>query len=460
MEQYIELSQKQGLAQHMIQSMEILQMNALELESYLENLALENPVMELDERSREDIPAQQEKQEELQRKLDWLESTDLQNRVYYQQERGDDSPEDNWHDQNWAEESLSDYLLSQILLSGFSGQDRSILKFMILSLDERGYYPDELSVAAEAYHVDVPHIERLLKVIQSLNPAGIGARSLEECLLLQIERGGSTHKLTEAIIKNHLNDIARNHLPHIAKKLNASMEEVTLACEEIRRLQPKPGSAFYSRNYLQYITPDVIIVTLEGSFEILINEYKYPGFHISSYYQDMHRTIADKEAKAYLHEKIRQARWVSSCIEQRASTLARVMHELVQLQNDFFLRGTGYKRPMKLSDLADKLNLHESTVSRALHGKYLQCHWGIFPLNYFLTCAAGKAAGTTQEKTPEQVKALIQTIVDGEDKQNPYSDQAISEKLLQHDIHISRRTVNKYRGEMNLPDKNGRKIWG
>ena len=141
MEQYIELSQKQGLAQHMIQSMEILQMNALELESYLENLALENPVMELDERGREDLPAQQE---ELQRKLDWLESTDLQNRVYYQQERGDDSPEDNWHDQNWAEESLSDYLLSQILLSGFSGQDRSILKFMILSLDERGYYPDEL----------------------------------------------------------------------------------------------------------------------------------------------------------------------------------------------------------------------------------------------------------------------------------------------------------------------------
>ena len=459
MEQYIELSQKQGLAQHMIQSMEILQMNAPELESYLENLALENPVIELDERGREDLPKQQEKQEELQLKLDWLESTDLQNRVYYQQERSDDNPADNWHDQNWEEESLSDYLLSQILLSDFSPLDRSILKFMILSLDERGYYPDELSVAAETYHVDIPHIERLLQVIQSLNPAGIGARSLEECLLLQIERSGNTSKLAEAIIKNHLNDIAKHHLAQIAKKLHASTEETVLACEEIRKLSPKPGSSFYSRNYLHYITPDVIVVTLEGSFEILINEYRYSGFHISSYYENMHRTIPDKEAKSYLHEKLQQARWVSNCIEQRASTLARVMRELVQFQNDFFLRGTGYKRPMKLSCLADKLELHESTVSRALHGKYLQCHWGIFPLNYFLTSAAGKAAGTTQEKTPEQVKALIQTIVDGENKQKPYSDQAISERLLQYDIHISRRTVNKYRTEMNLPDKNGRKEW-
>ncbi len=235
MEQYIELSQKQGLAQHMIQSMEILQMNAPELESYLENLALENPVIELDERGREDLPKQQEKQEELQRKLDWLESTDLQNRVYYQQERSDDNPADNWHDQNWEEESLSDYLLSQILLSDFSPLDRSILKFMILSLDERGYYPDELSVAAETYHVDIPHIERLLQVIQSLNPAGIGARSLEESLLLQIERSGNSSKLAEAIIKNHLNDIAKHHLAQIARKLHASTEETVLACEEIGR---------------------------------------------------------------------------------------------------------------------------------------------------------------------------------------------------------------------------------
>lgn len=456
MEQYIELSQKQGLGQHMIQSMEILQMNAPELESYLENLALENPVIELEERSRDELP---KREEDLQRKLDWLESTDLQNRVYYQQERGSDNPENNWHDQNWEEESLSDYLLSQILLSDFSTLDRSILEFMILSLDERGYYPDELSVAAEKYHVETSYIERLLHIIQSLTPAGVGARSLEECLLLQMERSGKKDKLAESIVKNHLNDIAKNHLPHIAKKLNASMDDVSRACEQIRRLNPKPGSSFYCRNYLHYITPDVIVVTLERSFEILINEYKYPGFQISSYYQNMHRTIADKEAKAYLYEKIRQAKWVSGCIEQRASTLSRVMRELVQIQNGFFLRGAGYKCPMKLSDLADRLGLHESTVSRALHGKYLQCHWGIFPLNYFLTSAAGKASDTAQEKTPEQVKALIQTIVDGENKQKPYSDQAISERLQQYDIHISRRTVNKYRTEMNLPDKNGRKRW-
>lgn len=455
MEQNIELSQKQTLTQHMIQSMEILQMSAQELESYVETLALENPVIELEERQ----PQAPSTREDLQRKLDWLESTDQQNKVYYQQERSGSNLENNWHDRDWAEESLSDYLLSQILLADFSDGDFSILEFMILSLDERGYYPDDLSVAADRFQVPPQHIARLLTVIQSLDPAGIGARTLQECLLLQFQRTRQDNPLVQALIQDHLPDIAKNHLPDIARELGCSIQEIQEACGEIRKLNPKPGSAFCDRNYLRYIEPDVIVVKLEDSFEILVNEYQYPGFQISGYYQELHRTTSDKEARAYLSDKLQQAQWVSNCIEQRTSTLSRVTRQLVQLQHDFFLYGIGHKRPMKLSDLAAELDLHESTISRTLRSKYLQCSWGVFPLSYFLTSVASKAGKSTAEKTPEQVKALIRDLIEKEDPQKPLSDQAISKALEQYDTYISRRTVNKYRTQMEIPDKSGRKSW-
>ncbi len=456
MEQNIELSQKQTLTQHMIQSMEILQMSAQELESYVETLALENPVIELEERP---LQAPSSAREDLQRKLDWLESTDQQNKVYYQQERSSSSLENNWHDRDWAEESLSDYLLSQILLADFSDADFSILEFMILSLDERGYYPDDLTVAADRFQTAPEHIERLLAVIQSLDPAGIGARTLQECLLLQLRRTRQEHPLMEALIQNYLPEIAKNHLPEIARELNCPIPTIQEACAEIRKLSPKPGSAFCDRNYLRYIEPDVIVVKLEDSFEILVNEYQYPGFQISGYYQEMHKTTSDKEARAYLSDKLQQAQWVASCIEQRTSTLSRVTRHLVQLQHDFFLYGIGHKRPMKLSDLAADLELHESTISRTLRSKYLQCSWGVFPLNYFLTSVASRSDKSTEEKTPEQVKAFIREIIGKEDKQKPLSDQAISRELEAYDTYISRRTVNKYRTQMQIPDKGGRKNW-
>lgn len=154
-----------------------------------------------------------------------------------------------------------------------------------------------------------------------------------------------------------------------------------------------------------------------------------------------------------------QAQWVSNCIAQRSATLSKIMHTLVEKQHDFFCNGIGYKHPMKLADLAETLNVHASTVSRAMRGKYLQCSFGIFPLNYFLTSAAVRTKDCTEEITPDQIKKLIQKIVCHEDRKKPYSDQAISEKLKEYQIHLSRRTVNKYRMEMGIPDKSGRKTW-
>lgn len=458
MELRTEVTQKQILSQHMVQSMEILQMSAQELEGYIENLALENPVIELPD-TVSDVRRLDDRQVDLARKLEWLESTDQQNRVYYQEERSAEDMQENWHESRESKEELSDYLLSQLLLADYSQQERAIVEFLVLSLDARGYLTE--SVESVASYLSAPQelVERLLSDIQKLDPAGVGARDLKECLLLQLKRRGTECPVAETIVVNYIDDVAKNHLPEIARKLHKSMDEILDACEVIRSLNPKPGNSFASREQMRYISPDAVVVKLADQFEILINEYQYPSFSISSYYQDMLKHTTDEEAKKYLQEKISQAQWVSGCIAQRTSTLSRVMHALVERQNEFFLYGIGYKRPMRLVDLSEELGLHESTISRTLRGKYLQCAWGVFPLNYFLTSVATMSARGREEKTPEQIKALIRRIIDEEDKKKPLSDQAISQELENHDIRISRRTVNKYRTEMGLPDKSGRKSW-
>ena len=412
MELKMELSQKQVLSQHMVQSMEILQMSAQELEGYIEKLALENPVIELADSSQSKADMQQE---DLQRKLDWLESTDLQNRVYYQQERDAENMEANWHDSRQSEENLEEYLHAQILLADYTELERVIMEYLICSLDSRGYFSGELAQVADHFNVSEEKVEELLQDIQELDPAGVGARNLQECLLLQIQRKKNYSDVTVEIIEHYMEEVAKNHLPNIAKKLQVSL--------------------------------------------ILINEYQYPGFSISNYYQEMMQSTTDAEAKKYLQEKVQQAQWVSNCISQRSSTLSRVMHLLVERQHEFFLEGPGHKRPMRLVDLAEELDLHESTISRAMRGKYLQCSWGVFPLNYFLTSVAVKSSNTDgmEDKTPEQMKTMIREIVDSENKKKPYSDQAISDLLIAKGIKLSRRTVNKYRTEMGIPDKSGRK---
>ena len=452
----MEISQKQVLSQRMVQSMEILQMSTQELEEYIENLALENPVIEFP-----DSYSQQtdNKQIELQRKIEWLESTDQQNRVYYQQEHSAQDMQQNWNDSQNAGEELSDYLFSQLLLADYGEQEKKIAEFLIFSLDSRGYFTDEAESVAERFGVSAEVVEKLLSDIKALDPAGVGAEDLKECLLLQLERKKEDCTLAKAIVHDYMGDVAKNHVSQIAKKLSVSVDEVTDACDLIRTLNPKPGNSFSSREQLRYISPDVVIVKLTDQFEILINEYQYPQFTISDYYQKMLQETTDEEARKYLQDKIQQAQWVSNCIGQRSSTLSRIMHTLVEKQYDFFCNGIGHKHPLKLADLAEELEIHESTVSRAMRGKYLQCSWGVFPLNYFLTSVATRNAENGEEKTPEEIKALMQEIVDSEDKMKPYSDQAISDRLREHNVEISRRTVNKYRTEMGIPDKSGRKEW-
>lgn len=450
----LEISQKQTVSTQMVQLMNIMQLNVQELDNYINNLALENPLIDL-----QDIDFFQgdTKQRELLRKMDWLDSTDYRDKVYYRQDSSEEEMEQNWYDKRNDEIELSEFLISQMKNLELCPKEQSILETLILLLDSKGYFTEDLAALAKELKISETKLLKYLKILQTLDPAGVGARDLKECLFLQLERKRDSSELSKKIVKNYLEDIAKNHITDIAKKTQSSMEEVRAACDEIRALNPKPGNYFSNREMLNYIVPDVVVLKFENTFEILINEYQYSKISINSNYKTM-IDFSDDETRDYLKKKISQVEWVQNCISQRNTNLLNLMNIIVEKQKNFFLYGTGHKSPLRLKDLAKELSIHESTVSRILKGKYVQCCWGVFPLNYFLTSIATRQSQNGEaEKTPDQIKELIQNIIAHEDKKHPLSDQKICDKIKQQNITISRRTIAKYRTQMGIPDKSGRK---
>lgn len=448
-------AQKQVLVQQMIQSMKVLQMNTLELESYINELSMENPTIELLENSKEEGKTREELNAE--RKLNWLESMDYQNVVYYKDDEGDVNLEANWQDIKDCGESLSDYLKAQIIHKKYTVQETKILEYIIDSLDSSGYFVDDLEKVALYLDISYKKVEEMLLEVQALDPAGVGAKNVQECLLLQIERDKENTDMEEdmhTIIAEYLPLVAKNHFNVIARKMKLSVGRIQECCDKIRSLNPKPGNIFNDRSHFQYVSPDIVVVKLGKEFDILVNEYQYPQFKANSYYESLAKKTDDKETKEYLKEKLKQTYELKDSINYRISTLLRVAHLLVEKQIEFFLYGPGHKNPLQLMDFVDELDLHPSTVSRALNNKYLQCSWGIYPLNYFLTSSV---VDGQENNTQEKIILLIEQIVESEDKKKPYSDQKISDMLKQKGIEISRRTVSKYRNIKGIPDKSGRK---
>ncbi|MBB5263256.1 RNA polymerase sigma-54 factor [Catenibacillus scindens] len=452
MELKMEMSQNIVLSQKMIQSTEILQMSALELEKYIKDLAMENPVVDLEERTNEPVPG-----DELTRKLEWLDSSDEQNRVYYSSDYNEDE-KNRWNFSVDEGEDLGDYLMSQLIGANYSRNDMELLNYMVQCLDSRGYFTEEISQVARSFSVDEDKVLSLLFVIQGLEPAGVGARDLKECLLLQMDRLGIQDHITRAIVTDYLELLGKNQLHVIARKMKASLDEVSTAARMIKTLNPKPGSGFSSREHLKYITPDVVVVRLGGYYEILLNEYMYPKMSINSYYLKLLKCGDSQETKDYISEKVSQAHWIMNCISQRNRTLINVTKAIIDVQNLFFAMGPGNLKPMKLADIAERLDIHESTVSRAVRDKYMQCSWGVYPLNYFFS--KGIAAGVQKtEVTPQDVKRCIRQVIQKENKKKPLSDRLIALALEDLGVHISRRTVAKYREEEGIKDASGRKVF-
>lgn len=454
----LQVKQTQTLSQRMIQSAEILQMTSQELNTYINELALENPVIDIVE-----PPTAQEQRESIEQQ-EWLNSFNEENYYLYQRQNNDDDYDfkSSWNINTDDGETLQDYLWSQLITENFTDQETEIIKFMLECLDNKGYLEESIETIASYFGTDTELVEDLLSDLQALDPSGVCARSLEECLKLQLERRNMLTPVLESIIDNCLEMVAKNQIPAIARKLRLSPAETAGYCQIIKSLNPKPGVSFSSRDQLRYIIPDVTIVKFKDHFDILLNESIYPTIELNSYYRQMNQNPESSELKEYLGNKIRQAEWVKQCVTQRGKTLMQVSRAILEHQEEFFTFGPAHLSPLRLADIAQELDIHESTVSRAVSKKYLQCSWGVYPMNYFFSrsVAVQESSGNengAQSVTAADIKRVLREIIEEENKKKPYSDRLLGEKLAERGISISRRTVAKYREDEGIADASGRK---
>ena len=455
----LQVKQTQTLSQRMIQSAEILQMTSQELNTYINELALENPVIDIVE-----PPTAQEQRESIEQQ-EWLNSFNEENYYLYQRQNNDDDYDfkSSWNINTDDGETLQDYLWSQLITENFTDQETEIIKFMLECLDNKGYLEESIETIASYFGTDTEIVEDLLSDLQALDPSGVCARTLEECLKLQLERRDMLTPVLESIIDNCLEMVARNQIPAIARKLRLSPAETAGYCQIIKSLNPKPGVSFSSRDQLRYIIPDVTIVKFKDHFDILLNESMYPTIELNSYYRQMNQNPESSELKEYLGNKIRQAEWVKQCVTQRGKTLMQVSRAILEHQEEFFTFGPAHLNPLRLADIAQELDIHESTVSRAVSKKYLQCSWGVYPMNFFFSRSVAvqesSSESGTQSVTAADIKRVLREIIEEENKKKPYSDRLLGEKLAERGISISRRTVAKYREEEGIADASGRKAY-
>lgn len=452
------LKQTQKLSTQMLQSMHILQLNAQELESYIDNITNENPVLEIDDSHKDDSEIEKtiEKLTWLNTDVSYKESADIR-------EADEDTPSDatRFKDKVDPEKNLYLYLQSQLSLLALSPEEKQAATYIVGCLNGSGYLCDSIENLLPPSGFTIFVLEKALRYVQGLEPAGVGARNLAECLMLQLERNPLANPLSKKIVAHHLDLVGRNNLSQLAHELKVGVHAVTTACNEIKKLNPKPGSAFTIGADSVYITPDVYIINNKGTLEIVENSILQPRLLVSSYYEKMLSTTASEDVKKYLINKVKQAKWLLNNIEQRNSTIKKCVELILQHQGDFFLQESHLLHPLTMQDLADELEINVSTVSRALKGKYLQSAQGVYPLTYFFSTNISKNANKYLEEagvSSSQAKATIEKLIKSENKRKPLSDQKLSILLEQEGISISRRTIAKYREELGIPNTTQRKI--
>lgn len=451
----LDLTQRQGqaLSPQMIQSAAVLQMASQELAAYLETLIQENPVLDL-----EDHHDSLNETDDLVQKLEWLEANDPQNRKYHRQDsQADADPLRNYSVMEREDESLYSHLWAQLKELDLDSETAYCVRILAASLNRDGWLDEDIDVIALETGRSVKALEHALDVVQSLEPAGVGARSLSECLCLQLRRQQPINALAINIAGGYLEALSKNRYGLIARSLGAEQNEVLVACESIRNLDPRPGFDFVPIRSPSYITPDIIVGSVAGRFELAHNDCLFPSLSISPYYVKLLKESNDEEVKDYLTNKFRQAKWTIRAVDQRKATLTACVQCILEIQEDFFRSGAGHLKPMSLADIAQRVGLHESTVSRAVNGKYLQCAQGTYPISYFFSRRLG-AGETGHEVSADGAKALLKKLIDQENQRKPLSDQKLCEQMAVEGCVLSRRTVAKYRDELGIPGTSGRRL--
>ena len=446
----LQLQQKQILSQRMQQSVEILQMNTLALSEYIREVSEENPLLDWTE---EHIAEREEPS--LLQKLDWLQEGDEQNRGYYQLDMENEKEREDLRFGKKEAQSLREYLLFQIHILPLEERQKKILCFLAESTEESGYLEtDALQVVQKRYGLTSLEAEQLLARLQSLDPPGVGARDLKECLLIQLRQNHASDAAVH-IVEEYLQDIAKNRMSYVAKKLHISMENLTQALEEIRSCVPKPGSGFSNNRPVEYVIPDVFVEQKGEELLVTVNKNSVPHLFVTPSYQKLLQQDQSRATKEYITQKLKQAEWAVQCVNRRESTLLETTTQIVLAQKDFFLYPNGTLKPLRMADIAERIQMHESTVSRAVKEKYLQCEKGVFALTDFFSQAM--ATDGVESISAQSIQSRIEAMIAQEDKTHPYSDRELTEQLTAAGIHISRRTVAKYRESMGIPGALGRK---
>lgn len=445
----ISLNQKQVLNQRMQLSVKILQMNSLDLEQHILNEALENPLIELDAPYEDEDPAVIHL-----KKLEWLESMDESSLYAANYHYEPEEKEQPIYEKKTAD-SLADVLLMQLPALRLAPELEHAVRYLIDSLDENGYLPADMEGLQPGSDENNELFNEGLAILQQMEPAGVGARNLRECLLIQARQLDEPSPVLLTLIEQHLDVLAKNQLEKLSKTLNISLEQVKEARRRLLELNPKPGNGFAPYDAVPYIRPDIFIVHFEGEFQIILNDYAQPRITFNNQYHSMVKE-QNSEAAPYLREQLNKAEWLVTCIQQRKNTIMKCAEKILEWQILFFRKGPGHMASMTLADIASQLDIHPSTVSRAVNGKYLQCQWGVFAINDFFSRPINE---DRQEQSQDMAINLIRRIIAEEDKRRPYSDQQITDLLIEQGISIARRTVAKYRESVGVPTAAKRKVF-
>ena len=440
----------QALSQRQLYGTQLLRLGTLELEAYVRDLAQENPLVELEEAP---SPPRSEKQDDLLDRLRWLEDNDRQN-WYYQHYTEEELDPLSWVGTSGGlEETLTSFLARQLDPLRLDREARRLVEYLIGCLDDDGYLRTPLEELARQDGVPLPALERALALLQGLEPAGVGAAGLSQCLSLQLQRIGESGPAL-AIVQDHLSLLAQRRYRAIASRLGVSLRQVEQAQRVIRELEPQPGAVFQRTEQVHYPQPDLSVAEQDGRWTVKALRGGRPPFRVSRYYQGLLKQSEDPEVRGYLTEKMRQAENVLWAVRQRESTLLRCAQVIVDRQRGFFQSGPEGLVPLSMAEVARELELHESTVSRAVREKYLQCARGLYPLSYFFSRSAGAGEGPSGTAA----RQMLQRLIGEEDKAKPLSDQQLCRLLALEGCPLSRRTVAKYREELGIPSSSGRKI--
>jgi RNA polymerase sigma-54 factor len=452
---------QQVLAPQLQQSLQILQAPTLELRNIVQQEIQTNPVLEeeigtfeSEDRTKEDREFQEEFERLARLDEEWRDYM-AQNVSYSSRNPEDEERRQFFFDSIATQETLQQHLLEQLNTAEVTKSQRAAAELIIGNIDELGFLQSPVEEIAQNTGHSPEELQEMLDLVQTFHPVGVGARDLKDCLLIQLRRLGKQDSIEYAIVQEFLEDLGRRRFPEVARRLGISVEQVQKAANFISTLDPKPGQIF-APDPNSYVLPDVSVDKIDDGYSVTLNGDQIPHLRISKTYKDLMTQGSNAtEVRDYIREKIRSGKFLIKSIHQRQQTILNIANEIVKRQQEFLESGTAFLKPMTMVQIAEAVGVHETTVSRAISGKYMATPQGVFEMKYFFTPGYQTADGAALSNT--SVKEAIADLVRGEQARNPLSDKEIVEILSDRGIPIARRTVAKYRAELNILPSNLRK---